>query len=222
MADKNEEIRRLALLKSAVGTMSPFSVINVALQLLEQQTEPVTVEKLFSTASEIADRLPDLKRKLDELTLSSITHQVERWVMGEDLRVELSNKSEFNSESFEDFIANFVEQPTEKDSPADGVTEQPAASTTPPPVQKDEAIIPEVLPPERAEEKTEKTGEMVVGTIDIVSKSGKGLKIGGEWYNITTFTEMECENPPKKGDRVEIGFSVGKTGSKFIKTLKMV
>lgn len=79
MAQKDVEIRRMSLLKHQ---LSPVSILNLSLEVLKTQTDPITVEKLYATAGRIVAELPDLKKALDALSLEYA--KAELWVMGTD------------------------------------------------------------------------------------------------------------------------------------------
>jgi len=80
MSQKDQEIRRMSLVKHQ---MSPFSVLSVAMEILKSKTEEITVEKLFAEAGKIVVHLPELKNTLDGISLKSMK-DFEKWVTGEN------------------------------------------------------------------------------------------------------------------------------------------
>ena len=160
MAQKDVEIRRMSLLKHQ---LSPVSILNLSLEVLKTQTDPITVEKLYATAGRIVAELPDLKKALDALSLE-YAKEAELWVMGTD-QAEAPG------------VPVSVDPP-----PAEGPKAEPPKAAPPAEDFPSEAPAP-----------VEKTDDMIVGEIKAVSKTGKGIKIDDLWYNITSKTEKSVE-----------------------------
>ncbi len=182
MAQKDVEIRRMSLLKHQ---LSPVSILNLSLEVLKTQTDPITVEKLYVTAGRIVAELPDLKKALDALSLE-YAKEAELWVMGTDQ-------------------AEAPVVPVSVDPPP---AEVPKAE--PPKAETPKAAPPAEDFPSEAPAPVEKTDDVIVGEIKAVSKTGKGIKIGDLWYNITSKTEKTVE--PERGKVVRVKFFRGNTG----------
>ena len=171
---KDSEIRRMSLLKSS--GVSPFSVLNLALEVLKARAEDVTVPAIYSIAGEIIMHLPALKGTVDAINLGA-AKEAEKWVVGNDL-------------------------PTP--APA------PVASTSTP-LPEPVAVEVDFSAPDAPSPVT-KTDDVntVVGEVAAVSKSGKGIKIGDVWYNVTTKTKKAIE--PERGKMVQIKYVQGNSG----------
>ena len=187
MAQKDVEIRRMSLLKHQ---LSPVSILNLSLEVLKTQTDPITVEKLYVTAGRIVAELPDLKKALDALSLE-YAKEAELWVMGTDQ----------------------AEAPQAETQKAE--TPVVPVSVDPPLAEVPKAEPPKAAPPaedfpSEAPAPVEKTDDMIVGEIKAVSKTGKGIKIDDLWYNITSKTEKSVE--PERGKVVKVKFFRGNTG----------
>jgi len=187
MAQKDVEIRRMSLLKHQ---LSPVSILNLSLEVLKTQTDPITVEKLYATAGRIVAELPDLKKALDALSLE-YAKEAELWVMGTDQ----------------------AEAPQAETQKAE--TPVVPVSVDPPLAEVPKAEPPKAAPPaedfpSEAPAPVEKTDDMIVGEIKAVSKTGKGIKIDDLWYNITSKTEKSVE--PERGKVVKVKFFRGNTG----------
>ncbi len=187
MAQKDVEIRRMSLLKHQ---LSPVSILNLSLEVLKTQTDPITVEKLYATAGRIVAELPDLKKALEALSLE-YAKEAELWVMGTDQ----------------------AEAPQAETQKAE--TPVVPVSVDPPLAEVPKAEPPKAAPPaedfpSEAPAPVEKTDDMIVGEIKAVSKTGKGIKIDDLWYNITSKTEKSVE--PERGKVVKVKFFRGNTG----------
>ena len=182
MAQKDVEIRRMSLLKHQ---LSPVSILNLSLEVLKTQTDPITVEKLYATAGRIVAELPDLKKALDALSLE-YAKEAELWVMGTDQ----------------------AEAPQAETPKAE--TPVVPVSVDPPPAEAPKAEPPAEDFPSEAPAPVEKTDDVIVGEIKAVSKTGKGIKIDDLWYNITSKTEKSVE--PERGKVVKVKFFRGNTG----------
>jgi len=182
MAQKDVEIRRMSLLKHQ---LSPVSILNLSLEVLKTQTDPITVEKLYATAGRIVAELPDLKKALDALSLE-YAKEAELWVMGTDQ----------------------AEAPQAETPKAE--TPVVPVSVDPPPAEAPKAEPPAEDFPSEAPAPVEKTDDVIVGEIKAVSKTGKGIKIDDLWYNITSKTEKSVE--PERGKVVRVKFFRGNTG----------
>lgn len=192
MAQKDVEIRRMSLLKHQ---LSPVSILNLSLEVLKTQTDPITVEKLYATAGKIVAELPDLKRALDTLSLE-YAKEAELWVMGTDQ-------------------AEAPQAETQKAETPKAETPVVPVSVDPPLAEVPKAEPPKAAPPaedfpSEAPAPVEKTDDMIVGEIKAVSKTGKGIKIDDLWYNITSKTEKSVE--PERGKVVKVKFFRGNTG----------
>ncbi len=172
---KDSEIRRMSLLKSS--GVSPFSVLNLALEVLKARAEDITVPAIYATAGEIIMHLPALKGTVDAINLGA-AKEAEKWVVGNDL-------------------------PTP--APA------PVASTSTP-LPEPVAVEVDFSAPDASPAPTTKTddGNTVIGEIAAVSKSGKGVKVGDVWYNVTTKTKKAIE--PERGKMVQIKYVQGNSG----------
>ena len=192
MAQKDVEIRRMSLLKHQ---LSPVSILNLSLEVLKTQTDPITVEKLYATAGRIVAELPDLKKALDALSLE-YAKEAELWVMGTDQ-------------------AEAPQAETQKAETPKAETPVVPVSVDPPLAEVPKAEPPKAAPPaedfpSEAPAPVEKTDDMIVGEIKAVSKTGKGIKIDDLWYNITSKTEKSVE--PERGKVVKVKFFRGNTG----------
>ncbi|MDD5007025.1 MAG: hypothetical protein PHC68_01330 [Syntrophorhabdaceae bacterium] len=192
MAQKDVEIRRMSLLKHQ---LSPVSILNLSLEVLKTQTDPITVEKLYATAGRIVAELPDLKKALDALSLE-YAKEAELWVMGTDR-------------------AEAPQAETQKAETPKAETPVVPVSVDPPLAEVPKAEPPKAAPPaedfpSEAPAPVEKTDDMIVGEIKAVSKTGKGIKIDDLWYNITSKTEKSVE--PERGKVVKVKFFRGNTG----------
>ena len=192
MAQKDVEIRRMSLLKHQ---LSPVSILNLSLEVLKTQTDPITVEKLYVTAGRIVAELPDLKKALDALSLE-YAKEAELWVMGTDR-------------------AEAPQAETQKAETPKAETPVVPVSVDPPLAEVPKAEPPKAAPPaedfpSEAPAPVEKTDDMIVGEIKAVSKTGKGIKIDDLWYNITSKTEKSVE--PERGKVVKVKFFRGNTG----------
>jgi len=192
MAQKDVEIRRMSLLKHQ---LSPVSILNLSLEVLKTQTDPITVEKLYATAGRIVAELPDLKKALDALSLE-YAKEAELWVMGTDQ-------------------AEAPQAETQKAETPKAETPVVPVSVDPPLAEVPKAEPPKAAPPaedfpSEAPAPVEKTDDMIVGEIKAVSKTGKGIKIHDLWYNITSKTEKSVE--PERGKVVKVKFFRGNTG----------
>ena len=192
MAQKDVEIRRMSLLKHQ---LSPVSILNLSLEVLKTQTDPITVEKLYATAGRIVAELPDLKKALDALSLE-YAKEAELWVMGTDR-------------------AEAPQAETQKAETPKAETPVVPVSVDPPLAEVPKAEPPKAAPPaedfpSEAPAPVEKTDDMIVGEIKAVSKTGKGIKIDDLWYNITSKTEKSVE--PERGKVVRVKFFRGNTG----------
>ncbi len=192
MAQKDVEIRRMSLLKHQ---LSPVSILNLSLEVLKTQTDPITVEKLYATAGRIVAELPDLKKALDALSLE-YAKEAELWVMGADQ-------------------AEAPQAETQKAETPKAETPVVPVSVDPPLAEAPKAEPPKAAPPaedfpSEAPAPVEKTDDVIVGEIKAVSKTGKGIKIDDLWYNITSKTEKSVE--PERGKVVKVKFFRGNTG----------
>lgn len=202
MAQKDVEIRRMSLLKHQ---LSPVSILNLSLEVLKTQTDPITVEKLYATAGRIVAELPDLKKALDALSLE-YAKEAELWVMGTDQ----AEAPQAETPKAEMPKAETPVVPVSVDPP---LAEAPKAE--PPKAEMPKAEPPKAAPPaedfpSEAPAPVEKTDDMIVGEIKAVSKTGKGIKIDDLWYNITSKTEKSVE--PERGKVVKVKFFRGNTG----------
>ncbi len=202
MAQKDVEIRRMSLLKHQ---LSPVSILNLSLEVLKTQTDPITVEKLYATAGRIVAELPDLKKALDALSLE-YAKEAELWVMGTDR----AEAPEAEPPKAETPVVPVSVDPPPAEAPK---AEMPKAEVPKAEVPKAEA--PKAEPPaedfpSEAPAPVEKTDDVIVGEIKAVSKTGKGIKIGDLWYNITSKTEKSVE--PERGKVVKVKFFRGNTG----------
>lgn len=175
MTSKDREIRRLALLKTSTASFSALSLLNFSLEVLKNDAEPLTVDRLFETAEEILKKLPALKDKIDKVIICSAT-KAENWVTNE------------------------VEQ-----------TEEKAENQTPPPEPKP------VEKEDKPKDNNGNTGKLV-GKVEAVSKTGTGIKVNGEWYNLFKNTEKKIDKI-EKDMQVEIYFIKTEKGN-LIKTIK--
>ena len=192
MAQKDVEIRRMSLLKHQ---LSPVSILNLSLEVLKTQTDPITVEKLYATAGRIVAELPDLKKALDALSLE-YAKEAELWVMGTD-RAEAPQAETQKAET------------PKAETPVVPVSVDPTLAEVPK-AEPPKAAPPAEDFPSEAPAPVEKTDDMIVGEIKAVSKTGKGIKIDDLWYNITSKTEKSVE--PERGKVVKVKFFRGNTG----------
>lgn len=160
---KDKEIRRLALLKNSMASVSSISVLNLSLEVLKTHTDPITVEKLYYTAGKIIAELPELKSMIDQMILES-ARKAEKWVT--DTKDEPERAAE-NTQP-EEVVA--IDLPEAKAS-------------------EDEVSVPVGSGPKPVE----KADDVIVGEIKAVSKTGKGIKIEDAWYNITAKTAKSVE-----------------------------
>ncbi len=166
---KDSEIRRMSLLKSS--GISPFSVLNLSLEILKAKAADITVPAIFSTAGEIIAHLPSLKGTVDAINLTS-AQESEKWVVGNDV---------------------------------------PAPATTPP-ADFEAVVVKGDLGDYKADTLpvTKTDDNVAIGEVGAVSKTGKGIKIGDVWYNVTSKTKKTVE--PAKGMMVRIKFTQGNSG----------
>jgi len=202
MAQKDVEIRRMSLLKHQ---LSPVSILNLSLEVLKTQTDPITVEKLYATAGRIVAELPDLKKALDALSLD-YAKEAELWVMG----TERAETLQAETPQAETPVVPVAVDPPLAEAPK---AETPKAET--PKAEEPKAEPPKAAPPaedfpSEAPAPVEKTDDVIVGEIKAVSKTGKGIKIGDVWYNVTAKTEKAVE--PERGKTVRIKFFRGNSG----------
>lgn len=185
---KDTEIRRLALLKSGGASLSPATLLYTALEILKNDSGGPTVDKLFNTAVKIAERLPELKKIVNAINLDS-AKEMENWVIDESLETgakEVTGKGNAAQEYAEKFeeLLNESQKPVEKADP---------------PAEED--FVLEVESPKK---------DVVVGTIGAVSRTGKGIKIGDVWYNITERTSKKVI--PERGMKVKVLYVQGNYG----------
>ena len=98
-------------------------------------------------------------------------------------------------------------------APASAPAPTPAAATgtLPEPVAISvDFAAPEPEPEEEAPTPVEKDDLTITGEIAAVSKTGKGVRIGDVWYNVTTRTKKNVE--PEKGKTVKIKYVQGNSG----------
>ena len=212
MAQKDVEIRRMSLLKHQ---LSPVSILNLSLEVLKTQTDPITVEKLYVTAGRIVAELPDLKKALDALSLE-YAKEAELWVMGTDQ----AEAPQAETPKAEMPKAETPVVPVSVDPPlAEAPKAEPPKAEMPkaevPKAEVPKAEAPKAEPPaedfpSEAPAPVEKTDDVIVGEIKAVSKTGKGIKIDDLWYNITSKTEKSVE--PERGKVVRVKFFRGNTG----------
>jgi hypothetical protein len=178
---KDSEIRRMSLLKSS--GVSPISLLNLSLEILKVNAQEITVNGLFATAGQIYTQLPDLKRSVDSLNLST-AKELEKWVVSNGIPV----PDPAAETSFEDM-------------PPLGALPDPAESAKKaPPAREDKPASTPV----------EKTGNVIVGEVSAVSRNQKGVKIGDVWYNVTTKTVKTVE--PAKGKTIRMTYVQGNSG----------
>ncbi|MDD5007840.1 MAG: hypothetical protein PHC68_05470 [Syntrophorhabdaceae bacterium] len=197
MAQKDVEIRRMSLLKHQ---LSPVSILNLSLEVLKTQTDPITVEKLYATAGRIVAELPDLKKALDALSLD-YAKEAELWVMGTDQ----AEAPQAETQKAEAPVVPVSVDPPPAEAPK---AEMPKAET--PKAEEPKAEPPAEDFPSEAPAPVEKTDDVIIGEIKAVSKTGKGIKIGDVCYNVTAKTEKAVE--PERGKTVRIKFFRGNSG----------
>jgi hypothetical protein len=78
-----KEIRRLAILKSSTASLSPVSVLNLAMEILKTDIGTITVDALFQTAFQIVERLPELRDAINRINISA-AEAVEEWITERD------------------------------------------------------------------------------------------------------------------------------------------
>jgi len=178
---RDSEIRRMSLLKS--NGISPFSVLNLALEVLKAKAAEITVPAIFATAGDIVMHLPSLKNTVDAINLAT-AKEAEKWVVGNDIPAPAS-------------------APAPTPAAATGTLPEPVAISV-------DFAAPEPEPEEEAPTPVEKDDLTITGEIAAVSKTGKGVRIGDVWYNVTTRTKKNVE--PEKGKTVKIKYVQGNSG----------
>jgi len=208
---KDVEIRRLAILKSTLASLSPMSLLNLSLEILKTETKPITTETLFQTAFDIAGKLPQLKEAVNTINVAA-AKEAERWVAGESETIVRGMKetAEVVFEGEKTKAEDKAEEKTEgkkaegkktEGKKTEGKAEEGKASEV---VDDDDDVFVPETPAEKKED------DVVIGEIKAVSKTGKGVKIGEDWYSITERTEKKCT--PEKGLKVKIKFVKGSYG----------
>ncbi len=180
---KDSEIRRMSLLKTS--GVSPISLLNLSLEILKANAQEITVNGLFATAGQIYAQLPDLKRSVDSLNLST-AKELENWVVSNGIPAPADTPPA-------------AETPFEVMPPV-GPLPDPAEPAKAPPAKEDKPASTSVG----------NTDNVIVGEVSAVSRNGKGVKIGDVWYNVTTKTVKTLE--PAKGKTIRMTYVQGNSG----------
>lgn len=188
---KDTEIRRMSILKSATSSLTPMSILGLSLEILKAQPDtPVSVARIFETADAIISRLPTIKEKITEMNLLS-AEKAESWVIGNGCEVK------------------------DPETPVPPRAEGPGPEKMQP-SSSDQA--PEKTDPVNGNGKNGNNNDsVIVGLIEAVTKTGKGFKLNGEWYNITSKTQKSIE--PVKGLSVHVKWWQGNSG-RLVEVLK--